>query len=118
MAVALAMVKRAGGKYGVLGIFTVTLSGNYTTNGDACDFGPVIGLTNRQPDQVQVDGTSGWNYFYDLVNKKLVIRGQQPTSGTAGIIPLDEMANGAYPASASGDKITAICWWLAVPKLT
>lgn len=97
---------------GLTAICRITLSGSYATPGEVIDFAAAVGFTTKQPDKVEVDGSSGWEFRYTSSTQRLKILGQQPTSATAGIIPLDELANGAYPGTLTGDVIIATCYWL------
>src|SRR5258706_5485781 len=113
-------VLRKRSKAGTLleAVVDLTFFGTYPgAAGDPFDVTTIVGFTNRQPDVVNIGGKSGWLYTYDFVNKNIIIKGQQPTSATAGIIPLDDLANAAYPASITGDAVSLYCEWFATPKL-
>lgn len=81
MAVTATLVKRTKTIQGLVGIFTLTASGNYASGGNSLDFAPKIGYTNRQPKTVVVTGLAGYIYEYDLANKKLKVR-QGAVAGT------------------------------------
>src|SRR5713226_545402 len=72
---------------------TLAFSGSYATNGDALDFGPVVGFSNKQPLNVDITGIAGFYYEYDYVAKKLRVR-----TGAAAQTALTELTAGAYPA--------------------
>lgn len=97
---------------GLSALVRITLSGNYATPGEVLNFQAAVGFTTKPPDRVEIDGNSGWEFRWNPTTNTMSIRGQQPTSATAGIIPLDELANGAYPGTLTGDTITATCLWL------
>jgi len=112
MALALAVVKRSMPMRGLVAVVRLTFSGVYATPGEVADFAAAVGFTTKVPDKVEIDSNAGWEMRYTPAGR-VQIRGQQPTSATAGIIPLDELANGAYPASITGDTaILATCYWL------
>lgn len=84
-------------------VFPLTPSGNYATNGDPLDFGPLGPLT-KQPINVDVRGISGFVYAYDLVNKKLKVFCN--TAGGANSA-LGEHTAAALVAGVLADTITA-----------
>jgi len=112
MANAVTVLKRSMPMRGLTAMCRITLSGSYATPGEIIDFAAAVGFTNKVPDKVEIDGNSGWEFRYNPATLRMSIRGQQPTSATAGIIPLDELANGAYPGTLTGDTITATVYWL------
>lgn len=112
MATTLTVLKRSMPMRGMVAAVQVAFSGAYATPGEVVNFAAAVGFTTRPPDKVEVDGNSGWEYRYSPSTSRLSIRGQQPTSATAGIIPLDELANGAYPGTITGDTVIATCYWL------
>lgn len=109
-------------------IATLVLSGSYAAGGEAFDpltqsytpgttrlaFSVIRSLGGKAPIAVDINGINGWIYGYDFTNKKILIRGQQPTDATAGIIPLAQLANGAYPATVTSDVITVE---ITIPKV-
>jgi len=109
MALAITVLKRSGGGRGEEGIFRIVASGSYPTNGDAADFAPLIGITSRQPDFVDIVGKAGFEYQYDYVNKKMFV--YTNTAGGANA-PLGEHTAAGYAAGVSGDTITAYVRWL------
>ncbi len=91
--------------------FSIVASGNYATGGDALDFGPLIGFTNRQPKTVRIAGKAGFEYDYDYVNKKMLVYCN--TAGGANAA-LGEHTAVAYVAGVTGDTIQADCEWNAL----
>lgn len=124
IAIAVTSVSVDGNELRVKG--KLTFSGNYVTGGDTIDWTTIIGkevgprvvILSGLPVVVDVGGSSGHEYGYvagtTLANSKVKVFGQQPTSATAGIIPLDEIAAAAYPASITGD--TNIQYEAVFPK--
>jgi len=111
--------RRAGNVLIVTG--TIVASGNYSTGGDTLDLSQIPGLpTDLAPDNVDIVSVatpnSGWEYGFvkgaSLANGKMQVFGQQPTSASAGVIVLSELAAGAYPASITGDVISVILTFL------
>jgi hypothetical protein len=86
--------------------YALTFTGNYVTGGEVINFGAVSGIDGN-PVAVICVSTGGFGFVYDLVNLKLLVLGQQPTSATAGVIPLDQIAAAAYPAALTGGVTTA-----------
>jgi len=96
---------------------TLTFSGSYAAGGDTIDFTKATGVPfpSAQPPiqayaQDQKPGAvSGWLFSVSpgsAQNNSLVqIFGQNPTSTTAGVIALQELAAGAYPASVTGASV-------------
>lgn len=79
----------------------ITLSGNYATAGEdlTSTFDEVPSATKALALFCTLGGnatpvTTTWFLQYDRVNNKLQIFGQQPTAAGAGILALDEKANG------------------------
>ena len=90
---------------------SLSASGSYTSGGDTLDFSGKGDLpVSTPPRDVFIHGTSGFVYEFvrgtSLANNKMILRGQQPTSATSGVIALSEMASGAYPSGVTGDTIT------------
>ena len=90
---------------------TLVASGSYVAGGDTLDFSGKGDLpASIPPRDVFVHGVAGFVYEFVrgtlLTNSKVKVRGQQPTSATAGVIALDEIAAAAYPAGVTGDTIT------------
>lgn len=93
----------------------IAASGTYTTGGDTLSFAGFDQIkANSIPLFVSVQsqnsaGHSGWEYGFTpgttLANSKMQVLGQQPTSASAGVIALSELAAGSYPASITGDVI-------------
>lgn len=111
VALALTLVKRDMPGRGFRALIRLTFSTNYATPGEAVNWQATAGFTTKAPDRVSIEGRNGWEFRWTPAGN-VQIRGQQPTSATAGIIPLDELANGAYPASITGDtNILAYCEW-------
>lgn len=91
---------------------TIAATGSYATNGDTLDLGPVAlgtGLSNKQPIFVFIFGVSGFDYEYDLANKKCRVR-----TGSAAQSALTELNAGAYPAGITADVIG---FFAVVPKM-
>jgi hypothetical protein len=108
MALAATRLSRVKTGTTIRGSFSIVASGNYATNGDALDFAPLIGFTNRQPKSVRIAGKSGFEYEYDYVNKKMLVFCN--TAGGANA-PLGEHTAAAYVAGVTGDTIQADCEW-------
>lgn len=88
---------------------TVAASGSYATGGDTLDLA-VRGLPARNASRwVELQGESGFAYRWvpgsGISNGKVKVYGQEPTSATAGVIALSELAAGAYPTGITGDAI-------------
>lgn len=120
MALAVTIVKIDSDTNSTYVLGTIAASGNYAAGGDTLSFAnptnPKGGTLNVQsiPRQVWIQsqasgGGSGWIYSFrpgtTIANAKMQVFGQQPTSATAGVIPLSELAAAAYPASITGDTI-------------
>lgn len=85
---------------------TIALSGSYAAGGEVLNWGAVPQVkSTRDPIWAQFEGKAGFVYQYDKPNDKLMVSGQEPTSATAGVIALSELAAGAYPAGITGDSI-------------
>jgi hypothetical protein len=109
MAVAAAILDQYDGGQGrIIIIGTLTFSGVYAALGDPFDFGTIT-EGSGQPLIVRIATKNGFMYNYDYVNKKILVRGYTPTSATAGVIPFDEIAAGAYPAGVTGDPVRFEC---------
>ncbi len=63
---------KAGASFEAL--VSIVLSGNYPAGGDPFDVTTVVGFINRQPWTVSFTSANSMIYFYDKVNKKIVIR--------------------------------------------
>lgn len=94
-------------------IGTITFSGNYAAGGDSFDIKAAKGAidhrfwkSNKDPLYVDIRGKGGFVYEYDAANKKVKVRGYTPTSASAGVIPMDEIAAAAYPAGVTGDVVS------------
>lgn len=103
MALTVTVTRKLGENKTILLFGTIVASGSYATNGDALDFGPLVGWTNKQPLNVDVRGKAGFIYQYDYVNKKLLV--YVNTAGGANA-PLGEHTAATYAAGVSGDTIT------------
>src|SRR5947208_10910258 len=90
-----------GGQGRINTIGTLVFSGNYAAGGDPFDFGTLT-EGSAQPLIVHIRGKNGFIYEYDFAAKKIMVRGQQPTSATAGVIATDEIAAAAYPGGVTG----------------
>lgn len=86
---------------------TLVFSGNYATGGEAIDFvANGVRSIDAKPEFMQIAGKAGYLYEYDKANNKVIIRGQEPTSATAGVIALSQLAAAAYPGAVTADVIT------------
>lgn len=86
---------------------SIALSGNYATGGEVVDFwASGVRSIDAKPEFMQIGGQAGFLYEYDKANGKVTVRGQEPTSATAGVIALSQLAAAAYPAAVSADVIT------------
>jgi hypothetical protein len=115
MAVAATLNKRSKTSAVMIAKFTIVASGTYATNGDALDFAPKAGFTNRQPDFVDANGIAGFTYSYDKANKKLL---SFAITSSGANTPMGQISAGAYPAGITGDTITALCFWFVTPGLS
>lgn len=88
---------RANAGFGIM--FTITISGTYTTGGDVIDFATVdpkpTSLAGKQPFFVSAIGQLGYTYLYDYTNKKLKVF-QCAGAGA----PQAEVANGSSAHNA------------------
>lgn len=115
MAVAVAITAVDNGQFFEYVYGTLTVTGTYATGGDTLNFSGFDQIKSGQvPIQVYIQsqkgaGVSGFLYGFaagtSLSNCKFQVVGQQPTSATAGVIALSELAAGAYPAGITGDVI-------------
>ena len=87
-------------------IGTIVLANDYAAGGIVIAWTDSKIKSSRAPKIARIDGIAGFKYEYDATNKKILIRGQQPTSATSGIIKLDEIASAALPAGVTGDTIS------------
>lgn len=87
---------------------TLAFSGSYATGGDTLSFAGLV-PASRAPVLVQVEGMAGFHYEVNLGsainNSKVLVRGQEPTNATAGVIALTQLAAAAYPAGVTGDTV-------------
>lgn len=87
---------------------TLAFSGNYATGGDTLDFTGKV-LASRAPVAVRVEGIAGFRYEVNIGsgigNSLVLVRGQEPTNATAGVIALTQLAAAAYPAGVTGDTV-------------
>lgn len=82
----------------------ITLSGSYSTGGDALDFGPFFSQQGQGiVDKVQVDGVTGYIARYDYTSKKLLWYVGDNDAVADG--PLVELAAAAYPAALTAGTI-------------
>lgn len=100
MAMAATLVKRTKTSGEIVGIFTLTASGSYSTGGDSLDFSTIIGFTNQQPDFVQIVGIAGYRYEYDIANKKVLVRQVDFAGGTVSK-PTFTVKNGTAVANGT-----------------
>lgn len=88
---------------------SIAATGNYASGGDTLSFASGEIKSQKIPDHVDVHGVAGFVYEFldgtDNATGKLKVRGQEPTSATAGVIALSEIAAAAYPAGVTGDTI-------------
>ena len=92
-------------------------SGSYATGGDTLDFSGFDSIKSNKPplwirifsSAVFTSTVGGWLYQghpgTTLKNSVMQPLGQDPTSATGSVIPLEELAAGAYPAAITGDTI-------------
>lgn len=76
----------------------VTLSGSYSTGGDALDFGPFFSQQGQGiVDKVVFANAAGYMLTYDYTNKKVIVR--QGDNTNVASAPGVELAAAAYPAA-------------------
>lgn len=111
--VATLVAKRSkmGAVLAVTGTVTVA-AGDYATGGLTLDLSKVSGITNRKPDFVSIKGVAGYLYEYVYSTGKFQIR---QDSGSTAV--LAELAASATPSTVTGDTITLLALWFAVPNL-
>ncbi len=89
-------------------IGTLAFSGNYATGGDTLSFAGKV-YASRAALAVQVQGIAGFVYEVSLgttiANNLVLVRGQEPTNATAGVIALTQHAAAAYVAGVTGDTV-------------
>lgn len=86
---------------------SIAFSGNYATGGDAVDFlAAGVRSIDSKPEFMTIAGKAGFYYEYDKANNKVIVRGQEPTSGTGSVIALSQLPAAAFPAGVTGDTIT------------
>lgn len=109
MAVAATVTKEIDLGQAILQIGTLAFSGNYVAGGEVPTTSGRSGIrskmTTKAPLSVKIDGKAGFEYEYDRANEKVLVRGQEPTSATAGVIALSQIAVAAYPAGVTGDVV-------------
>lgn len=112
MALTSGLVKRnhVGGRLTISIAFV--FSGTYATGGEAFDFATIAGFTTKQPDNVSLSGISGFILMYSHSDRKIIIYGQSPTTGTAGTIGLAELAAGAYPSEITAVTFRGMATWI------
>jgi hypothetical protein len=89
----------------ILGIGTLTFTGNYEAGGPSLDFQTVFGVTTKQPRKVIIVGKAGYAYRYDLANKKVLVLYYDYNNAADG--PAIELPVAAYPAGIGTDVIDA-----------
>ena len=87
---------------------TLAFSGSYATGGDTLSFAGLV-PASRAPLVVRVSGQAGFIYEVNIgsgiANSLVLVRGQEPTNATAGVIALTQLAAAAYPAGVTGDTV-------------
>lgn len=69
---------------------TLAFDSSYPTGGESFD--PVaLGLSEIE--SIVFNSTSGYVFEYDSTNKKVIVRGQDPTDATVGVIAFSEVAD-------------------------
>jgi hypothetical protein len=109
MALTAAVLKKTSSGGAITALFSIVASGSYATGGDPLDFAPLVGYTNRQPSFVDINGKAGFEYKYDLANKKMFVYCN--TAGGANAA-LGEHTAATYAAGVSGDTIVAMAIWI------
>ncbi len=100
MAITGALKKRHQTGQGLVAIVTLTASGSYSTGGDSLDLPALVGYTNRQPDFVDINGSGGYVYQYDLANKKVKV------FSIAGFTPAGTVAAPVFTGTAVKPEFT------------
>ena len=95
---------------------TLAFSGSYASSGDSTAgiWSDVKIKSSKVPIFAQISGLAGFQYSYDVANEMIWVHGQEPTSASAGVIAMSELAAGAYPAGITGDTVTAIVYFQKV----
>lgn len=85
---------------------TLTFAGTYATGGEAITWSGFKIKSKLSPVLCQIEGIAGYHYEYVPSTKKVIVRGQEPTSSTAAVIALSEHAAATYVSAVSGDTVT------------